>query len=43
MLRGPSITLRPVRETDLEELYAFDLDSANRGEFSPRGIAGSGE
>lgn len=38
MLRGTSITLRPVREADLEELYAFHIDIANRGEFFPRGI-----
>jgi ribosomal-protein-alanine N-acetyltransferase len=38
MLKGTSITLRPVRETDLEELYAFHVDIDNRGEFFPRGI-----
>ncbi len=38
MLKGTSITLRPVREADLEELYAFHVDIANRGEFFPRGI-----
>ena len=38
MLKGTSITLRPVRETDLDELYAFHVDIANRGEFFPRGI-----
>ncbi|HZW03033.1 MAG TPA: GNAT family protein [Anaerolineaceae bacterium] len=40
MLKGTSITLRPVRETDLEKLYAFHVDIANRGEFFPRGILG---
>jgi RimJ/RimL family protein N-acetyltransferase len=38
MLRGTSITLRPVRAADLEELYAFHVDIDNRGEFFPRGI-----
>jgi len=38
MLKGTSFTLRPVRETNLEELYAFHVDIANRGEFFPRGI-----
>jgi [ribosomal protein S5]-alanine N-acetyltransferase len=38
MLTGRSITLRPVREADLEELYAFHLDIANRGDFYPRGV-----
>jgi len=38
MLKGKSITLRPVRETDLEKLYAYHVDIDNRGEFFPRGI-----
>lgn len=38
MLKGTSVTLRPVREADLEELYAFHVDIDNRGEFFPRGI-----
>jgi [ribosomal protein S5]-alanine N-acetyltransferase len=38
MFKGTSITLRPVREADLEELYAYHIDIANRGEFFPRGI-----
>jgi len=38
MIKGTSITLRPVRETDLEELYAFHTEIDNRGEFFPRGI-----
>ena len=38
MLKGTSITLRPVLETDLAELYAFHVDIVNRGEFFPRGI-----
>jgi [ribosomal protein S5]-alanine N-acetyltransferase len=39
MLKGQSITLRPVREADLETLYAFHTDIDNRGAFFPRGIA----
>lgn len=38
MLKGKSITLRPVRETDLEQLYAYHVDIDNRGAFFPRGI-----
>lgn len=38
MLKGDQVVLRPVRETDLDELYAFHVDISNRGEFFPRGI-----
>ena len=38
MLKGKSITLRPVRDTDLDQLYAFHVDIDNRGEFFPRGL-----
>ena len=38
MLKGKSITLRPIREADLNQLYAFHLDIDNRGEFFPRGL-----
>jgi RimJ/RimL family protein N-acetyltransferase len=38
MLKGKSITLRPVRETDLDQLYAFHLDIDNRGDYFPRGV-----
>ena len=38
MLKGKSITLRPIRETDLEQLYSFHVDIDNRGDFFPRGI-----
>lgn len=38
MLKGKSITLRPVHETDLEKLYDFHTDIQNRGEYFPRGI-----
>lgn len=38
MLKGKSITLRPVRDTDIDQLYANHVDIDNRGEFFPRGI-----
>ena len=39
MLKGRSITLRPVRETDLDQFYEYYLDIANRGDYYPHGIA----
>lgn len=38
MLKGNTITLRPVCERDLDQLHAFHLDIDNRGDFFPRGI-----
>jgi RimJ/RimL family protein N-acetyltransferase len=38
MLKGKAITLRPVHEADLDALYAFHTDVANRGDYYPRGI-----
>jgi len=38
MLTGKSITLRPVRDSDVEKLYAFHIDIENRGNYFPRGI-----
>jgi RimJ/RimL family protein N-acetyltransferase len=38
MLHGKVITLRPVRDTDLDSLYAFHVDVDNRGDYFPRGI-----
>jgi len=38
MLKGESITLRPVREIDLDQLYVYHLDIDNRGDYFPRGI-----
>jgi RimJ/RimL family protein N-acetyltransferase len=38
MLKGTSVTLRPVQEADLEPLYAFHVAIDNRGDFFPRGI-----
>ena len=40
MLKGKSITLRPVRENDLDQLYSFHVDIDNRGDFFPRGLLG---
>ncbi len=38
MLAGERVTLRPVDDADLEQLYQFHIDINNRGEFFPRGI-----
>lgn len=38
MLRGKSIQLRPVRQSDLDELYDRHSDIANRGDFFPLGF-----
>jgi RimJ/RimL family protein N-acetyltransferase len=38
MLKGKTITLRPVWEGDLDLLYAYHVDIDNRGDFFPRGI-----
>ena len=38
MLKGKSISLRPIRDTDLDQLYTFHVDLDNRGNFLPRGI-----
>jgi ribosomal-protein-alanine N-acetyltransferase len=38
MLKGTAIALRPVRDADLDQLYAYHVDIDNRGEFFPRGI-----
>ena len=38
MLKGKSISLRPVRETELDQLYTFHLDIDNRGGYFPRGV-----
>jgi RimJ/RimL family protein N-acetyltransferase len=38
MLKGKSIALRPVRESDLDQLYSLHLDIDNRGDFFPRGV-----
>jgi [ribosomal protein S5]-alanine N-acetyltransferase len=38
MLPGTRITLRPVREADLDQLYAAHTDIRNRGGFFPLGV-----
>jgi RimJ/RimL family protein N-acetyltransferase len=38
MLNGERIRLRPVREADLDALYAAHLDIRNRGAFYPLGV-----
>jgi RimJ/RimL family protein N-acetyltransferase len=38
MLKGQQITLRPVRATDLDAMYAAHTDIANRGSFFPLGV-----
>ena len=38
MLNGKSIHLRVVRESDVDRVYAFHLDIANRGEYFPIGV-----
>ena len=35
MIRGKNVTLRTVREGDLDSLFAFLSDIENRGEFFP--------
>jgi [ribosomal protein S5]-alanine N-acetyltransferase len=38
MLKGKSITLRPVRDTDVDQLYTYHADIDNRGDYFPRGV-----
>ena len=38
MIKGKSIILRPVRETDIDPLYLYHLDIDNRGDYFPRGV-----
>jgi RimJ/RimL family protein N-acetyltransferase len=38
MLKGERITLRPVRESDLETLWLVHANISNRGPFYPQGI-----
>lgn len=38
MIKGKSITLRTIRDTDLNQLYSFHIDIDNRGDFFPRGM-----
>jgi [ribosomal protein S5]-alanine N-acetyltransferase len=43
MLKGKSILLRPVRQSDLQELYAWHIDISNRGNFYPLGFLSESE
>ncbi len=43
MLKGSSITLRPMLETDLDQLYEYHVDVANRGDYYPHGIVSETE
>jgi RimJ/RimL family protein N-acetyltransferase len=38
MLNGKTMSLRPVHDTDVDQLYAHHLDIDNRGDFFPRGV-----
>ena len=38
MLKGKVITLRPVKESDLDELWEIHIDIADRGPFFPIGV-----
>lgn len=38
MLRGKTIHLRPVYDTDIDLLYAFHVEIDNRGNYFPRGV-----
>ena len=38
MLHGECITLRPVREADLDAMYAAQVEIRNRGAFFPLGV-----
>jgi ribosomal-protein-alanine N-acetyltransferase len=38
MLKGRSIQLRPVRESDLDAMYAAHVNIADRGEYFPLGV-----
>jgi [ribosomal protein S5]-alanine N-acetyltransferase len=38
VLQGRSIQLRPVREADLDAMYAAHVNIASRGEYFPRGV-----
>jgi RimJ/RimL family protein N-acetyltransferase len=39
MLHGERITLRPVREADLDGMYAAHIDIRNRGDYFPLGVS----
>ena len=43
MLRGTRVTLRPVRDTDLDAVWEAHTDIASRGAFFPLGIVSQSE
>ena len=43
MLRGELVTLRPVRESDLDAVWAAHTDIASRGAFFPLGVVSQPE
>lgn len=38
MLKGKALRLRPVRDTDVDLLYAHHVEIDNRGDYFPRGV-----
>lgn len=38
MLKGERVTLRPVRESDLDSFWRYHTDIANRGPYFPLGV-----
>jgi RimJ/RimL family protein N-acetyltransferase len=38
MLHGQRITMRPIREADLDAVYAAHIDIGNRGDYFPLGV-----
>lgn len=38
MIKGNSIILRPALASDLDRLYAYHIDIANRGSYMPHGV-----
>jgi [ribosomal protein S5]-alanine N-acetyltransferase len=38
VLKGTRVTLRPVREDDIDAMYSAHIDIANRGAFFPLGV-----
>jgi RimJ/RimL family protein N-acetyltransferase len=43
MLQGKVVVLRPVRATDLDQVYAAHTDVASRGEYFPLGVQSESE
>jgi ribosomal-protein-alanine N-acetyltransferase len=43
MLKGNLIQLRPVRRDDLDQVYSWHVDIANRGDYYPTGVRSQSE